>query len=146
MNESIVKGAYRSPPTQGIVATGITIIPGEVVTIESPSIYTNLFSAEKWGGLYPRIIAVEDMYLKKSIDDPYISGSNCWIAYVCSGTVVTAWLETGNIIACGDLLKGSTDGKLVPITDVADNCICFGIANESCDSTSGPTRVDVIIL
>lgn len=119
------------------------ITPGMLVELSvnssnEPVVVTHSTEAGKPA---PVMIATEDEFQGKTIDDAYAAGEpvQCWIPQ--RGDVFYGILADGEAVSIGDLLVSKGDGKLRAFSSSDDEAAVVGVALEDVDM-SGSSAED----
>lgn len=130
---------------EGIVNTGVTIAPGELVNLTSAGTYTNVFASAVWDYTATPIVAIENLEYGKDIDDTYLAGERLYMRYLRPGDVGWLWLTTSSTASIGSFLVPDTTGELSVKADLTTSEYFFGISLEAVTTTATRARIKVRI-
>lgn len=137
----LLKSPY-SRLEEGVVATGQTIKPGNLVDLNSSGEIINHAGAA--GANVARRFATEDMltYEGKTIADSYAQGSRISYREFLPGDEIQVWLESGFNAAIAAKMESAGDGSL----QAASTGMGIAQAIEAVDASGGTKMCKVRIL
>ena len=112
MAENTIKLAvYGIPPVElEIEAAGADIMPGMLLKRDNAGTIIRHDIAD--GPASPKLIAVENLFEGKTIDDLYVSGENVYIIAARPGDLMWMWLDATVTVSIGDYVSSNGDGAL----------------------------------
>lgn len=124
---------------EGVAAGAIT--PGHLVKWSSGELVVHASEA----GYAQKMVAVEEDFAGRDIDDAYADGETVQYVVPRPGDELYMWLGTGNDVAKGDPLGSGGDGTLDKLTIAATTVegAIVGYAHEAIDNDPGSAAVRI---